>query len=183
MTGSAASAIAGVPMSWEQFLALPDDARAEYADGRAYVNPPPSYAHQRICLRLRDLLVSRLGGRAVIVLGVGWRLPGGPPRLRIPDLMVLHGEPSGDLVTDAPPVVVEVLSSNRGDDLVRKSTEYLRAGAGQYWIVDPRDRVVDVYARTEAGWDHLAQLSDAAGEATFPTPFGELGLSLSEILG
>ena len=61
-----------------------------------------------------------------------------------PDLIVLADVPPGDVVTTEPLVVVEVLSSNRSDDLVRKSTEYLAAGAGQYWIVDPRDRVMDV---------------------------------------
>jgi hypothetical protein len=36
----------GQPMSWEQFLEIPDDERAEYVDGKAFVSPPPGFAHQ-----------------------------------------------------------------------------------------------------------------------------------------
>jgi hypothetical protein len=44
----------GQPMSWEQFLEIPDDERAEYVDGKAFVSPPPGFAHQETCQRLRD---------------------------------------------------------------------------------------------------------------------------------
>lgn len=173
----------GVPMAWRHFLELPDDLRAEYTDGKVLVNPPPSFAHQKACLSLRDLLVAQLGSRAVVAVAVGWRLSAHTERLRIPDLMVLPAEPAGPMVTEPPPVVVEVLSSNRGEDLVRKSTEYLEAGVGQYWVVDPRDRVLDVYARSDSGWDHLAQLTDTDPAATIATPFGPVALVLAEILG
>src|SRR5660398_207488 len=76
--------------------------------------------------------------------------------------MVLTEAPSGDVVTTAPTVVIEVLSTNRTDDLVRKSTEYLGAGVRQYWIVDPRDRVLDVFELAASGWERIAQLSDDA---------------------
>src|SRR5664280_3392918 len=46
----------GQPMSWEQFLEIPDDERAEYVDGKAFVSPPPGFAHQETCQRLRDVL-------------------------------------------------------------------------------------------------------------------------------
>ncbi len=184
MVGAAAATSAVHAMSWEQFLELPGDARAEYVDGKALVNPPPTYGHQKVCLRLRDILTAQLGAAATVAVAVGWLFPGDRPRLRIPDLMVLDSEPAGDLVTEAPPVVVEVLSTNRVDDLVRKSTEYLDAGAAQYWIIDPRDRVMDVFRRTAGGWDRAAHLSDHAPEATVATPpFGDIALSLTDILG
>ena len=64
----------GWPMTWREFLDLPDDLRAEYVDGKALVHPPPSYTHQTICLRLRDLLFGRLGTQAIIAFAVGWRV-------------------------------------------------------------------------------------------------------------
>jgi len=174
----------GQPMSWEQFLEIPDDERAEYVDGKAFVSPPPSFAHQEICQRLRDVLKAQLGAGAIVAVGVGWRLPGERPRLRIPDAMVLTEAPSGDVVTTAPTVVIEVLSTNRTDDLVRKSTEYLGAGVRQYWIVDPRDRVLDVFELAASGWERIAQLSDDAPTATVTIPlYGAIELSLECILG
>ena len=183
MVQAPAAAGVGWPMTWREFLDLPDNLRAEYVDGKALVNPPPSYPHQTTCLRLRDLLVGRLGTQVIIALAVGWQVFQEARHLRIPDLMLLEAEPDGPVVTTPPPVVVEVLSTNRSEDLVRKSTEYLEAGVGQYWIVDPRDRVIDVYERGRAGWDHLAQLTDAEPETTFVTPFGPVTLSLPEVLG
>src|SRR4051794_3125785 len=122
-------------MSWERYYALPDELRAEYSDGRAFVTPGPSFHHQDICQRLYAVL-SRDLSQAIVAVAVGWRLIDSPPRLRIPDVMVLTAVPDGDVVTEPPLVVVEVLSINRGTDLVRKATEYLEAGAGQYWVVD-----------------------------------------------
>ncbi len=40
---------------------------------------------------------------------------------------------------------MEVLSGNRGDDLVRKATKYAAAGLPHYWIVDPRGEVVQTF--------------------------------------
>jgi Uma2 family endonuclease len=173
----------GRPMSWEQFLALPDEARAEYSDGKAYVPPPPTFAHQEVCQRLRDVIKTQLGPSVVVAVGVAWQLPGDRQRLRVPDLMVLADVPPGDVVTTAPLVVVEVLSSNRSDDLVRKSTEYLAAGVGQYWIVDHRDRVIDVFQHAASGWDLVARLSDDVPTAAVMVPsYGDVQLSLHEVL-
>lgn len=170
-------------MSYERFLELPDELRAEYVDGEAIGNPPPSFRHQMICLRLRDLLIAQLGGEAVVALDVGWRVTEDGPVLRIPDVVVLHAEPVGDLVTDAPRVVVEVLSTNRRHDLVRKSTEYLAAGAGQYWIVDPRDRGIGVYSRADGGWVLTAEVTDASPSASFDVPpFGIVTLNVTDVL-
>lgn len=80
-------------------------------------------------------------------------------------------------------MVVEVLSTDRSNDLVRKAIEYRDAGAGQYWIVDPRDRVVDVFVRGGAGWAQAATLDGQTRTATVDVPpFGQVTLSLTEIL-
>jgi Putative restriction endonuclease len=55
MEQAVASPPAGRPMSWDQYLALPDDVRAEYSDEKVCVSPPP-FAHQEICQRLRDVI-------------------------------------------------------------------------------------------------------------------------------
>ena len=169
-------------MTYGQFWELPDDLRAEYSDGEAIVNPPPSFRHQKICLRVRDALTDQLDRGAVVALAVGWQLVE-RRRLRIPDVVVLTSEPDGDIVTEPPLVAIEVLSTNRSSDLVRKATEYLDAGAGQYWIVDPRDRVIDVFVRGEGGWDQVAKLDDDRGSASIDVPpFGPVTLVLTELL-
>lgn len=172
----------GEPMSWEDFWELPEELRAEYSDGRAFVNPPAVFRHQDICMRLYAAIQRDLP-EAVLANAVGWRLVVEPPRLRIPDLMVLDATP-GDVVTDPPLVAIEVLSSNRNADLVRKATEYLDAGAGQYWIVDPRDEVIECFVNEDGGWRSLARLTrDHPTTSIVVPPLGDVTLDLDEVLG
>lgn len=178
----AAVVVGGRRASYAEYLDLPDDLRADYVNGEVQVNPPPSFAHQRICQRLRDLLVATVP-RDLVAVAVGWQLSDEPPHVRIPDVAVLASEPAGTLITEPPLAAVEVLSTSRTDDLVRRATEYLRAGVGQYWIVDPRDEVLDVLAGTPAGWEPLVRLTrDAPTGSVTIAGFGVVQLSLGDLL-
>lgn len=44
--------------------------------------------------------------------------------------------------TGVPHLLVEVLSSNRRDDLVSKVSRYAAWGAPDHWVLDPRDHAV-----------------------------------------
>ena len=59
-----------------------------------------------------------------------------------PDLaIVLRGSPAtvnDRMVEGAPDTVVEILSTDRSRDLVRKRQLYAEAGVKEYWIFDPR---------------------------------------------
>lgn len=169
-------------MDFSSYLALPEDVRAEYVDGAALVTPPPSYGHQKVCQRLTRLLEDACGGRLDVVAAAGWELRPGAA-VRVPDVMVLDEEPAGTRVTATPLVVVEVVSGNRADDLVRKSTEYLEAGVSQYWIVDPRDRCIDVFAN-ESGWQVRARVHDDQPAAAIDLGHGvTVTLDLDRVLG
>jgi Uma2 family endonuclease len=184
MAASMGGTITGEPMSWEDYWALPEELRAEYVDGLVYANPPATFNHQKICQRLRDAIVRQFGERCIVAVAVGWRLPTKRRILRIPDLMLLAAEPEGDVVTGPIPVAVEILSRNRTPDIVMKAREYLEAGAGQYWVVDPRDRAISVFAGSSGEWQQIGNLTDEAPSASFDVPpFGQISLVLQEILG
>ena len=183
MPASSTGTVAGRPMSWEQYWELSSELRAEYVDGLVFVNPPASFNHQMICQRLRDAVLAQTGDDCVVAVAVGWQLPTKRRILRIPDLMLLAAAPEGDNVTGPIPVAVEVMSTNRRNDLVMKAVEYLEAGAGQYWVVDPRDCALSVFAHDPGGWELIAELTAEAPSATFVVaPFGKITLSLNEIL-
>lgn len=162
-------------MSYDDYLALPEHVRAEWVDGEVVVTPSASYRHQRISHRLATLLDDGLPG-LFVVEAVTVFLPGN--RERIPDLSVLDHEPEGAHIHAAPMLVVEILSpSTRSEDTVRKSGDYLAAGIGQYWIVDPDNRCIDVFDNTETGWELLARVDEAAPVAHVQVT-ADLGLEL-----
>ncbi len=75
---------------------------------------------------------------------------------RIPDVVVcsqtvweqvLHRSGAGVLDFDEKPlIVVEIVSSNRRDDYVIKRNEYEMAQIPEYWIIDPKNKLVRVCA-------------------------------------
>lgn len=169
-------------MSLREYLDLPGELRAEYVDGRALVNPPPTFAHQQICHRLVVLLEAAVAAPAEVVAAAGWQI--GAQHIRVPDVMLVAQRPAGPLVTAPPLVCAEVLSGNRSDDLVRKATEYLEAGVTQYWIIDPRDRVVDAFVNAAGGWHTLARLTDEnpVAEIGLPQGVGRVQLDLGTLM-
>ena len=62
---------------------------------------------------------------------------------------------------ETPALVVEVLApGTRAEDTLRKSREYGDAGIGQYWLVDPDLRTIDVLDNTDGAWGVMAHLDD-----------------------
>lgn len=154
-------------MSWEEYLELPEKPKAEWVDGEVVVTPGVSPGHGVATIRLAIVLAKALPELSLMT-EVGVMLASN--RLRIPDLMATATLPDGQWATDAPVLVVEVLSpSTRTEDTVRKSVEYLRGGVGQYWVLDPDLRVLDVSTNVDASWEELLRLDDE-------TPTGEVAV-------
>lgn len=165
MSAADVEALERIPMSLEDFLALPEGVRAEWVDGIAIVNAQPTRGHNKVAMRVASLLERSLPGTDVTVE------PGvhttDRRRYRVPDVAVFGKFEDVHWTDQVPILVVEVLSpGTRGEDLVRKAHEYAESGVGQYWVVDREARRITVYTRNGTGWDVLLELTDA-------TPRGE----------
>ncbi|MSV27808.1 MAG: Uma2 family endonuclease [Bryobacterales bacterium] len=136
------------------FDRLPDEGFWEVVDGRAILLPPPSLEHQIVSHRLTRVFDNQLEalkcGYVLVTLNVFIPMPlssHDQARTRVPDLIVFRDEPHRYLEAGNPPeLVIEILSTKRGNvEHTEKIDDYARAGIGEYWIVDPFNRTIEVY--------------------------------------
>jgi len=162
-------ALVRTPMSFEDYLALPEGDRAEYVDGVCIrMSASPMARHQRIAWRLANAIDDGVPGLFVVEAVGVWTAA---RRSRIPDIVVTESPFDGPWSDQTPLLVVEVLSpATRTEDTFRKSREYGDAGIGQYWIVDHENRKLTVLANNGDGWDVAVEL-----DAEHPT--GEVALA------
>ncbi|MEU6989774.1 Uma2 family endonuclease [Streptomyces sp. NPDC046465] len=135
---------------WEE---LPGH-RVEILNGSIVVTPPPDGSHQETLSWLTDALHDAGARKAGLryLQGIGLWLPTGPDDYAVPDLSVVDDDYKNAVVEKncyAPHVfqlVLEVTSSNWGNDLVTKVETYARAGVPVYVIVDRKHGEVLVHS-------------------------------------
>ncbi len=135
----------------EQYEALPKDVRAEVFDGQIYYMASPSQIHQSILLELITLLnsyvKSRKGDCKVFPAPFDVKLSDHPLTIVQPDIMIICDKNKLDenRCNGAPDFIVEIVSpGNPSDDYIRKAYYYKNYGVREYWIVDPKRRMVTV---------------------------------------
>lgn len=153
MTTSKPKLRTGTRMSAAEYLALPeiDEYRwLELDDGELYFMPRPRRPHQF----LKDSLVTffrnqfdnvpdplaEVYSELVIIISEE------TGRILIPDLSIFLRAPGdeSDVSADGniPDIVIEILSTDRNRDLVRKRQLYAEARIPEYWVFDPRNDTV-----------------------------------------
>lgn len=139
---------------------LPEDGnRYELIEGELYVSTAPDLIHQRTLGNLHFALASFLVSNPMgeILLGPGVILSDYDGV--IPDLVYLSNERRDEIATGAringaPNLVIEILSpgtQNAERDRKVKLKLYRKFGVEEYWIVNPRERSIEVYRAEESG--------------------------------
>jgi len=152
--------------TYADYARLPEDGmRYEVIRGELFMSPAPRPLHQRVILRLSYLLNAFLlqhRSGEVLTAPIDVLLPerlGDPVQ---PDLVVVtreHQENIGELnIQGAPDLVMEVLSpSNPEYDRTLKHEIYAEAGVPEYWIIDPYERMVEVFTLRDGGYEPIGR--------------------------
>ena len=120
----------------------------EFADGCIEELALPTDSHQSILLFLYRLFDQKVGVEGGIALVAPLRLRIREGRFREPDLVLLRSASDPrrhDRYWLGADLVAEIVSPDDPDrDYSEKRADYAEAGIPEYWIVDPRDRVITV---------------------------------------
>ena len=139
----------------EEFRKLSEasDARYEYIDGEVYQLASPSWAHQRVVGELFSRIYEWSRGKRCKPVTSPFDVTLFKDKVENivqPDIVVVCDPENIDdrgRYTGVPSLVVEVLSeSTRSKDLLKKMHVYMAGGVGEYWIVNPANRELYIYA-------------------------------------
>ena len=159
---------------------LPDDGnRYEVLAGTLLVTPSPGSAHQGVAARLSALFAAHILARRLVLYSPG--VVTLPPLTQLePDLLVVPprfapGTPWAEISGHW--LAVEIVSrSSRVYDREFKRDAYLALGVHEVWLVDLRDRSIEVCLRGGGGRvvrDALTW-SAPAGDVSVQVELGEL---------
>ena len=139
--------------SEEEYLSVTEASNwlVEFTDGHIEVLTMPTTSHQLIVQYIQGLLLAFVTAKSLgTVLFAPLRVRLRKGVIREPDIVFMLKEHASRMKQDAwegADLVMEVVSddaASRERDLVKKRSEYARAGIPEYWIVDPAERRVTV---------------------------------------
>lgn len=176
------------PLTYDDLCQMPNDGnRYEVIEGELVVNPAPAKKHQKVAVRLFDLFYDqeKAGLGEAYFAPVDVRLDANgivqPDILFIRrDRLGIYGD--GGLVDGSPDLVVEILSpSTRAYDLAQKARLYARGGVPEYWVADPDEPSLTVYALRAGRYEPLAAEAGTARSVVLPGPIVDLAAFFADL--
>ena len=136
----------------EDYWNLPEGQKAELIDGQLFDMAPPNFIHQKLVSVLHYSIFHHIktnnGSCEVIPAPFAVNLNSDDNTWVEPDLSVIcdRNKLSSRGCEGAPDWIIEIVSpgSTRTDYLI-KLFKYRTAGVREYWIINPRTRVVNVF--------------------------------------
>ena len=170
----------------EDYYALPDEQRVELIDGVFYDMSAPRIVHQDISYLIHsaiaDFIKKNKGKCKAFFAPVDVQIDCDDKTMVQPDVLVVcdRSKIQGFGIFGAPDFLVEILSdSTRKKDLTIKPSKYMEAGVREYWIVDPKKRVLITYNFMDE--DFVPVVLPLKGEAPVAIFDNRLKINLDEI--
>ena len=138
------------------FRMLPEGTLCEVIDNVLYMSPAPKYTHQSLLFLLAkriDNHLEKTKNGELIISPFDVYFENLLSAVQ-PDILIMLHENRQILKEDgyihgAPDVIIEVLSSDKKRDKVKKKSLYERAGVKEYFVVNPSDREITCWLLKE----------------------------------
>jgi Uma2 family endonuclease len=173
---------------YDQLESVPPHLVAEIISGNLLTHPRPSRRHVTTAMALAgELVVPFQKGRG----GPGGWIFADEPELRlganvlVPDLAAwrherLEGHPETNYFSTAPDWVCEILSgSTETRDRTIKTRAYAEAGIPYFWLIDPRQQLLEAFELEKGSWRRLGGWTDRVDIRV--APFDAISFSLADL--
>lgn len=94
--------------------------------------------------------------------------------------MVYPDAPDGPRFSGTPHLLVEVLSTNRSDDLTTKTRLYAHHAAPRFWVVNPHDHALLAFELNRTSYQRTARLT--SGRSLLEVADARVDLNLDALL-
>ncbi|MFP4228159.1 MAG: Uma2 family endonuclease [Salinivenus sp.] len=156
---------------------LSDDDAVELIHGQIVEMSPGNPPHRVCVAKINRLLVHQLEGTEYFVQPQS-TLPLDRHNLPEPDLAVLRGTPDDLMQGELDAVlVVEVADTSLDRDRTVKQSLYAQAGVPTYWIVNLRDRTIEVYREPDGETYRERRTRDADDSVALPGTAAPVGVA------
>ncbi|WP_408072044.1 Uma2 family endonuclease [Butyrivibrio sp. JL13D10] len=170
----------------EDYYAIPEDQKVELIDGCFYDMTAPTPIHQiissSIFYSIRSFIMENSGSCIVLYSPIDVQLDCNDKTMVQPDIIIVCDDNKirDRSIYGAPDFVLEILSpSTRRKDMFIKSEKYCNAGVKEYWMIDPKKKVLIVYNFMEE--DFTPAIVPLVGDYPMALYAGRLCISLDEI--
>jgi Uma2 family endonuclease len=174
--------------TYEDLFSIPENMTGEIIDGELIVTPRPSGEHSNAAFALSAAIGPPYrfgrGGPG------GWIILYGPEvkfdeDILVPDLAGWRNErfpgwPKNNWFSVVPDWICEIVSpSTARNDRIKKMRIYARHQVQYFWLIDPRDKTLEVFKLKSGEWAKLAGFAD--NDKVQAEPFLELEFQLDDL--
>ena len=153
--------------TYADYIQWDDDVRRELIDGVPYLMAAPNRRHQEISISLSAQFYNFLKGKRCNVYAaefdVRLNADTNDDTVVQPDITIVCDH---SILDDAgcrgvPDMVVEILSPSTANyDKTLKFNTYLKAGIREYWIIDPKEKILAVHILKDGNYITNAYTSE-----------------------
>lgn len=176
--------------TYEDLRRLPENMIGEIVDGQLLATPRPAPTHSRVATVLGNEIGPRYDrsgegggpGGWLFLYEVEIKLG---EHILVPDLagwkrQKFPTDLEHNWVPVAPDWICEILSpGSLCTDRIKKMPLYAQFGVGHAWLIDPRDKTLDVYRLETGRWSLLGSFAEE--DKARAEPFQEIAIDLADL--